>query len=461
MSDTPQTLIARILADVTALAAQWPTPPMSVTYPRAVTDRQVRTKPPLPLLGPANTALIDPAYNTKILRVTDFKTFGGTSFRTPSIGRGWSGDSKMFVLETTGGAAFTFEFDAAGFRADLVAQAPTQNAPSFGTIGRLAYGGVSRGVPGGYAPVCVAYDPSTKAVTDLIDVTSLVSGVNLLEPRTYARDIAVQNNVLLALFGGQSQDGDHYVVWAPLTPDGKAVSGTRKLLDTQNDPRLPKTNLHAATHDQSGRYVWLSPTAADLSRDRTICPAYLWDTTLGTITALTTENGGHGAVGFASNVNAPDDNDGSQVLYRSYDRPDVVRELITPYATPSAFQESNHLSWWNAQPDRLMPVLIANYRYFGANPTPWRTWDDEVVAVETREGPSVVYRFCHHRSNIAHDTDPANKAGYWYFPRPQVSPDGKWCLFTSNWEKTLGPDAGAAPWEGNSFRQDTFLVALM
>jgi len=34
-----------------------------------------------------------------------------------------------------------------------------------------------------------------------------------------------------------------------------------------------------------------------------------------------------------------------------------------------------------------------------------------------------------------------------------VSPDGRWVLFTSNWDKTLGPDSA----EGTA-RQDVFVV---
>ena len=43
-------------------------------------------------------------------------------------------------------------------------------------------------------------------------------------------------------------------------------------------------------------------------------------------------------------------------------------------------------------------------------------------------------------------------------PRPNVSPDGRWVLFTSNWEKTLGTDPTGEP--GAGARQDVFLVEL-
>src|SRR5439155_22740111 len=67
------------------------------------------------------------------------------------------------------------------------------------------------------------------------------------------------------------------------------------------------------------------------------------------------------------------------------------------------------------------------------------------------------WRFAHHRSAVADDGDPS-RISFWYTPRVNVSPDGQWALFTSNWEKTLGTDPGGDV--GATFRQDVFLVSL-
>ena len=95
----------------------------------------------------------------------------------------------------------------------------------------------------------------------------------------------------------------------------------------------------------------------------------------------------------------------------------------------------------NARPDTLLPFISALYRY-NANTTGWRAWDDEIVGVQTDAAPgtgATVWRFAHHRSDTASDLDPT-RIGFWYTPRPNISPDGRWALFTSNWEKTLGTD---------------------
>jgi hypothetical protein len=41
-----------------------------------------------------------------------------------------------------------------------------------------------------------------------------------------------------------------------------------------------------------------------------------------------------------------------------------------------------------------------------------------------------------------------------------ISPNGRYAMFTSNWEKTLGPTVGADVEPGGQFRNDVFIVEL-
>jgi hypothetical protein len=81
------------------------------------------------------------------------------------------------------------------------------------------------------------------------------------------------------------------------------------------------------------------------------------------------------------------------------------------------------------------------------------------VAVQTDvgDGSAEVWRFAQHRSNVNDDDDPG-VISFWYTPRPNVSRDGRWVLFTSNWEKTLGTDPQGVP--GGKAREDVFLLRL-
>src|SRR5204863_4984164 len=97
--------------------------------------------------------------------------------------------------------------------------------------------------------------------------------------------------------------------------------------------------------------------------------------------------------------------DAAQWQYRALDLPMTTSDLVTPVLLPKEVYLADHASWHNAQPDRLVPFVDANYRY-GTNPTTWRAWDEEVFAVQTDAagGGAMVWRFAHHRSNVADDT---------------------------------------------------------
>jgi hypothetical protein len=111
----------------------------------------------------------------------------------------------------------------------------------------------------------------------------------------------------------------------------------------------------------------------------------------------------------------------------------------------------------------LRPVLAGTDRYAN-NPGPWREWDDEIIAIRTDGGPTTVWRFAHHRSDVncvnavpacTEDKDP-----FWYTPRPNISPDGRWAIFTSNWERSLGIDCCTSAETTPNRRQDVFVVQL-
>jgi hypothetical protein len=48
---------------------------------------------------------------------------------------------------------------------------------------------------------------------------------------------------------------------------------------------------------------------------------------------------------------------------------------------------------------------------------------------------------------------------FWYQPHANVSPNGRWALFTSNWEKTLGTATNSEP--DGIYRTDVFVVRLL
>ena len=430
----------------------------------AISDRVVRVKPALPALGPAGYKFTDPTFGSPMLRVTDASTrsFSGLSYRSPSAtpNRAWNLTSTRFYVASTDGTIIPFGFDAATMTASRLPGAGDGGLvlrfdaePEFSCVDPDVIYSRSSAYDHG---VVTQYHFATGSYSVIADVRDLVPGVDN-NGRTYLRGVetgcASNLEYMSFIFGGTSQDRDRYAVWFPV-----GNPGARKLVDTiASTINGRPTNIplgfyaHAVATDQSGRYVILGSTAGDIAAGK--AANYVWDTLTDVFTAMRTAAGGHGAIGFGVNVNNPDDSDSTDFLIRDFTSLDTTRLLIAPLPTPRDFSAASHSSWNNSQPDRLAPVLAAMYRY-GNNSGPWREWDEEIIAIRTDGAESRVWRFAHHRSDYNHNGS-GDANAFWYTPRPNISPNGQWAIFTSNWEKTLGDDTR----ELNK-RQDVFLVKL-
>lgn len=412
-----------------------------LTGPDACSDRLARPKPPTPLLGGAGFHFNDPTFGSRMLRVTD-ATMGGTSWRCPStaVQAAWNADSTRFYVMSGNGTVQTFTFDPDAMVATLAPDVPySQVEPQFSRVdpdGLYVVGGPQ-------TRTIRRYSFKAKATVDVLDLDTL--GLpNLMDPRTYVGGITTSggDEAFMAFFGGTGQDRHFWVTWQRRN----APASSRLLLDT----RPLGFNLHSAAMDLSGRYVILYPTNAQPYQ------VVVWDTTTNTTTPVTASPTGHGAFGYGDWVNA-DSNalpyDAAQWQYRKLNALASPLDVINPVMRPTMVYWADHTTWNNARPDIATPVISSTYRY-GNNPVPWRAWDDEVIAIDHTTG--IVYRFCHHRSDVRLEGDPTSLY-FWYEPIANVSPDGKWILFTSNWEKTLGTD----PQDPSRSRQDVFMVKAL
>ncbi len=460
-------------------AARTGTAPPPSSYD-AVTDRGPRVEPSLPAIGGAGYGFVDPAFGTPIRRVTDGATRPGRpnrSYRTPSgtHQNAWSADGTLFYVVSTDGTVVPFAFDPSTGRASRIDPVPDGDGglalrfyiePTFSYVSDgLIYGSVTGA--GATLRTIDQYDFSTRAYSRLLDLDSLAPGLE----GTYIGGIGASAGPverIMAFFGGTSQDRHFY-----LTVFEKANPSARRLLDTRRSTvdgaptniRL-NFNLHAAAIDRSGRYITLYPTGTDRAAPRHADPNYLWDTDTNLFTALPSlaaRSNGHDAYGYGVRVNqdcCTDTTwDAAQWQLRSLASPARTRDAIAPVLLPKALYLSEHPSWHNAAADRLVPFVTATYRYY-VNDVEWRPWDDEIIAVQTDMAPdagAIVWRFAHHRSDVRHDIDPT-RLYFWYTPRANISRDGRWVLFTSNWEKTLGADPGGDA--GATARQDVFLLQL-
>jgi hypothetical protein len=448
----------------------------------AVTDRGARAKPSLVRVGNAGFSFNDPVFGTRIWRVTDGSTrpgFLNYSFRTPSgtHQNAWGADGRHFYVTTDDGTIIPFAFDPATGSSSRIDPSREGEGgltlkfylePQFSYAdANIVYG--TTNTSGSNLHTVDAYDFSTGRYTTVLDLESIVPASTLKD--TYVGVIGSSSGPverILAMFGGASQDRHHFVVVFD-----RANSKNRRLLDTsastldgRRTPTALNFTLHHAFLDRSGRFVLLYPSGADRQGPRQAPPLYVWDLSDDSFTALPLDAahaGGHDAYSFGFAINqdccTSTPYDAAQWQLRSLSAPLGTRDLVQPVITPKEVLLADHPTWNNAQPDRLVPFISALYRY-GANDVAWRPWDDEIVAIQTdvpADAGAEVWRLAQHRSDVRNDNDAA-QFSFWYTPRPNVSSDGRWVLFTTNWEKTLGTDPAGAP--GEKARQDVFLLQL-
>jgi hypothetical protein len=460
--------------------APWPTGIVTSGPYTAVIDRLPRAKPALPAFGPAGSSIVDPVFGSTVRRMTDERTrpgYLGRSYRSPSSPHqnAWSAAGTKFYVVSGDGSVIPFAFDANTGTAQRIQPTSTGDGglvlrfyiePEFSHVDdSLIYGSTS-GISGATLRTVDQYSFTTNTYSRLLDLDTVIPGLS----GTYIGGVASSAGPVervMAFFGGTSQDRHHYVVlFDKANPQNRLVLDT--IAGTVNGAAvsiLLNFSLHHVAIDRSGRYLMLYTTWTDQSGPRKAAQSYLWDTVAGVFTELGVSAlpYGHDAFGYGVSVNqdccVSTSWDAAQWQLRSLSTPLQTRDLITNVLLPKQIYLADHSTWNNARPDQMTPFISGIFRA-PTSETEWRAWDDEIVAVQTDAAPgadATVWRFAHHRSDVRADHN-LTGISFWYEPRPNVSPDGRWVMFTSNWEKTLGTDPTADA--STTRRQDVFVVDL-
>lgn len=182
--------------------------------------------------------------------------------------------------------------------------------------------------------------------------------------------------------------------------------------------------------------------------------------------------GGHKVMGFDHMINAGGLSKDYSLLLRPLSDLNQITQLLPSEVTVPASMDS-HWSWNNVDSSDSAPVCGAfsrsSFKFQGdgtrnpqTNPVlaVRQPWDREIVCVTTTGTPKV-WRFAHHHATGACNASAKDGSCFGAIAIGNVSQDGKFFLFSSDWDWSLGsdPHAPGCPTSGRC-RVDSFIVEL-
>jgi hypothetical protein len=415
----------------------------------ARTDRRTEPYPKTtPVPGPAGSSIKDPSFDSRILRVTDAKSDAertGQSFHTPSapVQNSWNATSTKFYVIETGRRFLLYDFDPASMTAHQasVLNLTWRGEPQFSfTQPNLLYGTATRGA------AFQQYDLSNGKVTTVHDPADCMK----LDASVYSFALSVDaHDQRFSSVLGPQQD-KNYIVYVYDRSKGcrwyntqtGEVGGQWGAKGTISAPN--RYLMHGANMSKSGEFVDITGGGG----------WFIWS-----VDGLNVEPcnpgraqqcGGHHSLGYSHMVN-PSGQQAMDLLIRPFNKVNEFSPLVEKLPTGGAWYDK-HISWNNVDPQDTNPACLSTYRRDnpntpGAPPQVSGPWENEIDCVETDRKASRVWRFAHTYSTAQN--------GFWSSPRGNVSQDGRFFMFTSDWENQLGQ----AP-NDHGYRTDVFIVEL-
>ncbi|GIK16098.1 MAG: hypothetical protein BroJett003_10620 [Planctomycetota bacterium] len=376
------------------------------------TDREVHQPPALPELPSAGGVFRDPTFCTSILRVTDERD--GRYFQTaysywPTFNRD---SSRIYLLQDDDGLrAWTYEFDARRFRVSgkgAVLDAPAPNGESPRTEDAIWSGTDPEVLYCHAGPGLWAYDVTTRAYALVRDFSAEIGDGHLRQMSRSVDDGVFAFTTLNRRFRVTGslvwRRSDNRVIVRPDEPEG----------------------LDEVQIDKSGRYLVIKTGGAG---DGAIQVRVL-DVETGAVAELTDGPPdyapGHGDCGF-----------GTIIGYDNWLNRLRSRRLSDPHSRKTVFNlgddwtQDIHVSLLGDDPAWM---LLSLYTQSADCDVPAGLFRDEILLMRT-DGSEEVRRLAHHRSCVGE---------YWDSPRANLSRDGRFAAFTSNW--------------GGADRRDVFIL---
>lgn len=425
-------------------AGGWPVATPAKTYP-------IPGAPPA--AGRAGTYIVDTSIptNTRILRVTDADDIAAlgaspnATFATPALGdrNVWGADNKhALYLDNDAGSWYVLTLDLGQF-------------PNPGTIvskRRLPVYDLSFSytnpdyIYGRSGAVFQRYQISTGQITNLFDA-STIRGWDFTPAYQSYFALSGDDQWMCLLDGIQDE--------ARIVACYNQATGARRLLDIaagaiDGQPigtAYPATAIHGIDFG-SGASLFImaaggaTNTTWELNKPLSIIPEE---------TVWTNNHSATGVNGLVRG-HSPVASDSRGFVYKPLSQMNNTTawyELNPAVPAPTNWDNENHLSWSNndpANPDKA-PVIIQTALKYAHSTTLWL--DNEIFAMRMDGVQQQVWHFFHTYTRVIDWGCPT------YLTSPHPSRDGKWVLFNSDWNGTLGSGSPSC-----GYRMDVFLAEL-
>lgn len=426
--------------------------PQNCGYPNycARYDQRIAPYPATPpRWGSAGTVINDPVFGSRIMRVTDANSDfrkPGTSFQTPSSAQQnvWSTDSTKFYVKEAGGRFLVYSFDPVKMTEKLIDEPDVawNGEPQFSySQPNLLYG-----VNHATAEI-QQYDVTSHKVATVSkpgDCVSLKSGDMAFDISASADDqifmvaIGPGQDINYLLFVYDREKGCRWLN----TMTGE-IGGQWGPKGTLAD--VVHFGIHDARISKSGEYVAIAGSHEG--------PVIWQVNTLNVVLCsgkVPVSCGGHHALGYSHMVNPSRRHHPMELLVRPLNDVTQVTVLTSNLPETEGWYDK-HFSWNNVDRGDTNPVCFSAYRSDnpstpGAPLTVKGPWENEIDCLEMDGKGSKIWRFAHTYSTAG--------GGFWTTPRGNVSQDGRFYMFTSDWENELGQG------RDGRFRHDAFVVEL-
>jgi hypothetical protein len=386
------------------------------------TDKTVYPEPPPPALPQAGGAFTDPTFGTTLLRVTDERDGADNKNAYsywPSLN---CNNTRLFYMSGMGNTAMVCDFDPVGFKVANKRPLWAAPVPGGGLLNTedAIWSGVDPDVIFGHLGMKVwAYNVRVGTYSLVVDLTGKAgNAVNLQQMTKTADDNGFAFNVTLGESGGWKRSG--CAAWR------KRENDLYVQMIVADDLTTAVDEVHI---DKSGKFLMQftgiqGPTAIE---------ARVIDLTTKQVTNITDSGPdycpSHHDIGRDFVVGA--DNWNNSITARKLSAPHQFQTILS---FGNDWSQSNHISLLaDDEGWALVGLFLVN------NSAPAGVFRNELILVAT-DGSQRVRRVCHHHSNYATTRE------YWNSPRPDLSKDGQFTVFTSPW--------------GSTTRRDVFVVRI-